>query len=408
MERTLLFREISNLEDSLWKKINHEASFADKIILFFKQTSYDFPVKFVQLLLSNEKRENFLTDRLFFERHPERKNRKLTRNEKKLIREWLSIRKDVVRPILQYLYGKRSDVTKIESKELFADILRFIESWIDAYLVALDNFKYVTEKSTEAELNELKGISGKFLFEITREAVDIIVDFAGDVPILGQILKTVKAAGSIAHLINRYKERQAQYQSLKNKNDLVDFVVSEKELFSNIKIELNRQYRDLAELFVPMMSKDKFIRARFENIYRRSKKFSYTNQSKLFKQVCEKWAQQFPNYYLRIVFNRMLKIISLKFEGVPFGEQILSKLKSSADGLNLEAFRVNRRIIFYPLSLTEPAGAIARGIDLRFEFTKDANGNARGFGPVGSPHLHNRDSYNKAQKLFLAPLPIVK
>ncbi len=185
MERELLFREINHLHSPSQNGRDQETSLAQKITSFFKQTAIGFPVMFVQLLLSNEKRENFLTDKLFFERHPERKNQKLKRNEKALIREWLSIRKNVVRPILQYLYGKRNDISKIESKELFADILRFIESWIDAYLVALDNFKFVTEKSTQADLNELKGVSGKFLFEIGREAVDIVVDFAGDIPILG-------------------------------------------------------------------------------------------------------------------------------------------------------------------------------------------------------------------------------
>ncbi|WP_347157547.1 hypothetical protein [Pontibacter chitinilyticus] len=412
MERELLLRETTALNASETTQPDQELSFAGKATAFFKKTIVPFSAQFIGLILSHEKRENFLTDAYFYVRHPERnklQDRRLKRHEKKLIKEWLTIRRVIVRPLLQYLYGRQTDVTKLGSKELFEDIQRHLQSWIDAYIVALDDFKFITEKATEADLKELQGISPKFAFEVAKEVIDVAADFAGDIPVVGTLLKITKGSMSLANLINSYKERQEQYAALKSKNDLINYIVDEKEFFSNLKITLNSNYRELAELLVPMISKDKLIRKVFEQNYQRTKKLSGYNQYELFKQVCEKWIQQFSKAVLRIVFNKDLRVISLKLENVPFSEQMLSQLRRAPAGLNLETFRVTRRVVFYPLNAQEPQGFSDKNSDIRYEFTKFPDGTTSKMNQLGfwSQQLVTPAIYNSAVKLALAKLPNV-
>lgn len=287
MERDILFKEVNYLYEYRPQNIftmdnEYESSIFSIFNALLKQTAFSFPKQFIDLIFSNEKRGNLLTDTIFYSRHPERKNNRLKKHDKALIKEWLSIRKVIVRPTLNYLYGKQTDISKLSSQDLFDDILRNIKTWIDAYIVALDNFKYVTEKSTNKELDELKGISGKFLFEIAKELVDLINDLTDNKIIV------LKAAFSIASIVMKYEERQEQYKALKNKNAVIDFVISEKEFFSNIKITLDNQYRELSQLLVPMVKQDKLIRLRFEDVYKKSKKLSATNQRALFKLILSK------------------------------------------------------------------------------------------------------------------------
>ena len=410
MERELLQRETALLNGTSTNGVNHESSLYDKVNQFFKQTAIQFPGTFIRLLLSQNKRESMLTDAIFFDRHRDRNGRKINRRETKLIREWLAIRRVIVRPILQYLYGKQTNVTKLNSKEVFEDIERHLQSWIDAYIVALDDFKFITEKATDDELKKLKGVTPTFLYEVTQEVINTVSDFASNVPVLGTVLKVTKAALRLASLVDKYKERQAQYQALKNKNDLIDYVVSEKEFFSNLKITLNANYRELSELFVPMMNKDKFIRATFENKYLKTKALAAANQNELFKQVCEKWIQQFSQSVLRIVFNKEVKVISTILSNVPFGKQIMSKIKRSSEGLNLQSFHVNRLVVFYPYDAAEPQGFADKNANLRYEFIKSPNGEWGKINQLGfwGQQTATPETYNKVVALSLNPLPVVK
>ena len=346
----MLYKEVhflnefaSQLPSSNIMQYDNESTLFNIFNTFLKQTSFKFPIQFVELILSNEKRENYLTDIVFFNRHPERKNKPLVRNEKVLIKEWLSIRKVIVHPVLNYLYGKQTNIAKLSGKDLFDDILRHIKTWIDAYIIALDNFKYVTEKSTKKELNDLKGISGKFLFEIAKELVDIINDLTDNKIIF------FKVAFSVASIIMRYEERQEQYKALKNKNAVIDFVISEKEFFSNIKITLDNQYREISELLVPMVNQDKLIRLRFEDVYKKSKKLSTTNQEALFKLICEKWVIHAKGY-LKLLVDKNMSVFET-YINAPFGAQIAEQFQRKGNGtIDLEEFRVIREIIFFPFS----------------------------------------------------------
>ncbi|MGB2668638.1 MAG: hypothetical protein WAK48_31930 [Candidatus Acidiferrum sp.] len=56
----------------------------------------------IQLAITNQKRdENYLTDMVFYARHPERHGQRLQPNERASIQEWLGIRDRLVRPALR-------------------------------------------------------------------------------------------------------------------------------------------------------------------------------------------------------------------------------------------------------------------------------------------------------------------
>ena len=67
-------------------------------------------------LAKGERNAVKLTDILFFARHPERKNRPLTKNETRLIAEWHGIRSRVVRPILARLSSMSGTVPPIQTQ----------------------------------------------------------------------------------------------------------------------------------------------------------------------------------------------------------------------------------------------------------------------------------------------------
>lgn len=64
------------------------------------------PKSVYELINDGETDENYLTDHVFFERHPERKRRRIGRDERGAIHEWHTIRTYLIRPLVQLVRQK--------------------------------------------------------------------------------------------------------------------------------------------------------------------------------------------------------------------------------------------------------------------------------------------------------------